>query len=110
QIWIESGREISSVENVSAFNFSKHNSKQTKNILDVRSKSEHSSESLEKSLNIPLPELSYSIDEVSFTDKFYIHCKGGYRSMIAASLLLSKGLSNIVNITGGFDEIKRFQS
>jgi rhodanese-related sulfurtransferase len=110
QNWIESGKEISTVENVSAFNFSKHNSKQTKNILDVRSKSEHSSESLEKSLNIPLPELSYSIDEVSFTDRFYIHCKGGYRSMIAASLLLSKGLSNIVNITGGFDEIKRFQS
>ena len=110
QNWIESGKEISSVENESAFNFSKHNSKQTKNILDVRSKSEHSSESLEKSLNIPLPELSYSIDEVSFTDRFYIHCKGGYRSMIAASLLLSKGVSNIVNIAGGFDEIKRFQS
>jgi rhodanese-related sulfurtransferase len=110
QNWIESGKEISTVENESAFNFSKHNSKQTKNILDVRTKSEHSSESLEKSLNIPLPELSYSLDEVSFTDRVYIHCKGGYRSMIAASLLLSKGVSNIVNITGGFDEIKRFQS
>jgi rhodanese-related sulfurtransferase len=110
QNWIESGREISSVENISALNFTKNDSNQTKNILDVRSKSEHSSESLEKSLNIPLPELSYSINKVNFTDRFYIHCKGGYRSMIAASLLLSKGVSNIVNIEGGFDEIKRFQS
>jgi rhodanese-related sulfurtransferase len=110
QNWIKSGKEISSVENVSAFNFSKHNSKQTKNILDVRSKSEHSTESLEKSLNIPLPELIYSIDKVNFTDRFYIHCKGGYRSMIAASLLLSKGVLNIVNIAGGFDEIKKSQA
>ena len=107
QIWIESGREISSVENVSAFNFSKHNSKQTKNILDVRSKSEHSSESLKKSLNIPLPELSYSIDEVNFTDRFYVHCKGGYRSMIAASLLKKNGIHNFYDVKGGYNSIKK---
>ena len=84
--------------------------KQTGNILDVRSKSEHSSESLKNSLNIPLPELSYSLDKFNFEDKFYIHCKGGYRSMIAASIMLANGISKFANIPGGFDEIKKFQA
>ena len=76
----------------------------------MRSKSEYSSESLEKSLNIPLPELIHSLNKVNFNDKFYVHCKGGYRSMIAASILLSKGISKFANIPGGFDEIKKFQA
>ena len=110
QNWIDSGKQITKVENEPALNFSDHNLKQIKNILDVRSKSEYSSESLEKSLNIPLPELIHSLNKVNFNDKFYVHCKGGYRSMIAASILLSKGISKFANIPGGFDEIKKFQA
>ena len=110
QNWIDSGKQITKVENEPATNFSDHNLKQIKNILDVRSKSEYSSESLEKSLNIPLPELIHSLNKVNFNDKFYVHCKGGYRSMIAASILLSKGISKFANIPGGFDEIKKFQA
>ena len=81
-----------------------------KDILDVRSKNEHKSESLLNSINIPLIDLSKSIDKVSFEKTFYVHCKGGYRSMIAASILLANGISNFSNIAGGYDKIKNYNS
>ena len=106
--WIKNGGKISKVLNESASKFSTVDN--NKDILDVRSKNEHKSESLLNSLNIPLIDLSKSIDRVSFEKTFYVHCKGGYRSMIAASILLANGISNFSNIPGGFDKIKNYNS
>ena len=106
--WIKNGGKISKVLNESASKFSTLNN--NKDILDVRSKNEHKSESLLNSLNIPLIDLSKSIDRVSFEKTFYVHCKGGYRSMIAASILLANGISNFSNIPGGYDKIKNYNS
>ena len=106
--WIKSGGIISKVLNESASKFSTVNN--NKDILDVRSKNEHKSESLLNSINIPLIDLSKSIDKVSFEKTFYVHCKGGYRSMIAASILLANGISNFINIPGGYDKIKKYNS
>ena len=94
--WIKNGGLISKVFNESASKFS--TSDNNKDILDVRSENEHKSESLQNSLNIPLINLSKSIEKISFEEKFYVHCKGGYRSMIASSILLAKGISNFSNI------------
>ena len=106
--WIKSGGVISKVLNESASKFSTLDN--NKDILDVRSKNEHKSESLLNSINIPLIDLSKSIDKVSFEKTFYVHCKGGYRSMIAASILLANGISNFLNIPGGYDKIKKYNS
>ncbi len=106
--WIKNGGKISKVLNESASKFSTIDN--NKDILDVRSKNEHKSESLLNSLNIPLIDLSKSIDKVSFEKTFYVHCKGGYRSMIAASILLANGISNFSNIPGGYDKIKNYNS
>ena len=104
--WIKNGGLISKVFNESASKFS--TSDNNKDILDVRSENEHKSESLQNSLNIPLINLSKSIEKISFEEKFYVHCKGGYRSMIASSILLAKGISNFSNIPGGYDKIKDY--
>ena len=104
--WIKNGGKISKVLNESASKFSTLDN--NKNILDVRSKNEHKSESLLNSLNIPLIDLSKSIDKVSFKKTFYVHCKGGYRSMIAASILLANGISNFSNVPGGYEKIKKY--
>ena len=104
--WIKNGGMISKVFNESASKFS--TSDNNKDILDVRSENEHKSESLQNSLNIPLINLSKSIEKISFEEKFYVHCKGGYRSMIASSILLAKGISNFSNIPGGYDKIKDY--
>ena len=106
--WIKNGGKISKVLNESASKFSTVDN--NKYILDVRSKNEHKTESLLNSLNIPLIDLSKSIDRVSFEKTFYVHCKGGYRSMIAASILLANGISNFSNIPGGYDKIKNYNS
>ena len=106
--WIKNGGIINKVLNESASKFSTIDN--DKDILDVRSKNEHKSESLLNSLNIPLIDLSKSIDKVSFEKTFYVHCKGGYRSMIAASILLANGISNFSNIPGGYDKIKNYNS
>ena len=104
--WIKNGGIINKVLNESASKFSTIDN--NKDILDVRSKNEHKSESLLNSINIPLIDLSKSIDKVSFEKTFYVHCKGGYRSMIAASILLANGISNFSNIPGGYDKIKNY--
>ena len=106
--WIKNGGIINKVLNESASKFSTIDN--DKDILDVRSKNEHKSESLLNSINIPLIDLSKSIDKVSFEKTFYVHCKGGYRSMIAASILLANGISNFSNIPGGYDKIKNYNS
>ena len=102
--WIKNGGMISKVFNESASKFSTCDN--NKDILDVRSKNEYKSESLQNSINIPLINLSESIDKIFFEEKFYVHCKGGYRSMIASSILLANGISNFSNIPGGYDKIK----
>ncbi len=107
--WIKFGGSIATIENRQASEFTDIKSIK-ENILDVRSNAEHKSECFNNSLNIPLPELRSSLNKINFKNKFYIHCKGGYRSMIAASILLSKGISEFANIPGGFDKIKKFQS
>jgi hydroxyacylglutathione hydrolase len=106
--WIKNGGIVSKVLNESASKFSTIDN--NKDILDVRSKNEHKSESLLNSINIPLIDLNKSIDKVSFEKTFYVHCKGGYRSMIAASILLANGISNFSNIPGGYDKIKNYNS
>ena len=106
--WIKNGGIISKVFNESASKFSTCDN--NKDILDVRSENEHKSESLQNSLNIPLINLNKSIEKISFEEKFYVHCRGGYRSMIASSILLAKGISNFSNIPGGYDKIKDYNS
>ncbi|GIS00208.1 MAG: hypothetical protein CM15mP102_10280 [Flavobacteriales bacterium] len=58
-----------------------------------------------KIIKHPLIDLKDKIQSIDDNDKLYIHCKGGYRSMIACSILNSRSIKNIVNIKGGFDKI-----
>jgi rhodanese-related sulfurtransferase len=103
--WIEANKNIKSIENIDPKDFATLYSQNDLNILDVRTQSENNISSIRESLNIPLINLKDSIESINEKDKLYIHCKGGYRSMIACSILNSKSKTNIVNIKGGFDKI-----
>jgi len=77
-------------------------------ILDVRRQTEYANGHLEDALNIPLDTMTDVVNIAGFEDtqNIYIHCAGGYRSVIAASMLKKQGIHNLRNIVGGWDKIK----
>ena len=103
--WIELKKQTNSIENIKAQDFMSLNSKFDINILDVRSQNEYLSGSVDGSLNIPLINLTDNLDKLNSNKRSSIYCKGGYRSMIASSILNSKGINDITNIIGGYDSI-----
>ena len=106
--WIESNKKTSSIENIKAQDFIILNSKFDLDILDVRSQNEYISGSVNGSLNIPLVNLKDNLIKVNSNSRSYIYCKGGYRSMIASSILYSNGIKGITNIIGGYDNISLY--
>ncbi len=72
------------------------------NLLDVRRESEYNSQHLEGADNFPLDFIHSNISSLDKSKQYFIHCAGGYRSVIAASILKSRGYNHIVNIRGGF--------
>lgn len=75
-------------------------------VLDVRETSEHGAGVLENSVRIPLGQLTDRTGELERDKLLVVHCKGGYRSSIATSLLRRSGFRDIANLTGGFDAWK----
>ena len=76
-------------------------------VKDVRKPTEYTAEHVDEAMNIPLANLSNHMVEFSKTDTNYVHCAGGYRSMIACSILKSRGFDNIVDVEGGFEAISK---
>ena len=72
-------------------------------VLDVREAAERAAGFLEGSLHIPLGQLPDRAAELLDDGMWFVHCKGGYRSSIAASLLMRRGLEDVANVIGGFD-------
>jgi glyoxylase-like metal-dependent hydrolase (beta-lactamase superfamily II)/rhodanese-related sulfurtransferase len=76
-------------------------------IFDVRKESEFTAEHIEGANSTPLDSINDHIAEFPKEAEFYVHCAGGYRSVIAASILKARGYHNIINILGGFASIKK---
>ena len=103
--WEKDGNSVSSLETIKSKNFIDILKLNKINILDVRKESEFSSKHIEGATNIPLRLLSSRFQEVKVDENLYVHCAGGYRSVIAISILRKKGYSGMINITEGFNEI-----
>ncbi|MFD1629421.1 MBL fold metallo-hydrolase [Pseudopedobacter beijingensis] len=106
QTWLASGKEIDTVEEVNAVELGTLSSEQKLEILDVRKPGEYEAEHIEGVENKPLDFINDWTSEINKTDKYYLHCAGGYRSMITASILKARGFDHLVNIKGGFAAIK----
>lgn len=104
--WKAAGKETDTVESISAEVF-KDNLKNDIPVFDVRKESEFSAEHVENSNLTPLDFLNDHLTEFPEKETFYVHCAGGYRSMIAASILKSRGIHNLVDVAGGFAAIKK---
>jgi len=80
-------------------------------VLDVRKELEYDDNHIKDALNIPLDSLTDPASMIDLEDhlNIYVHCAGGYRSVIASSLLKRQGIHNIRNVAGGFEKIKTFE-
>ena len=106
--WENSGREIDdTLDSISAEVFAERVKKEKINILDVRKKSEYESNHLENVQHFALDYINENMNEIDKEKSYYIHCAGGYRSVIAASILKARGFKNLVDVAGGFGAIKK---
>jgi glyoxylase-like metal-dependent hydrolase (beta-lactamase superfamily II) len=105
--WVNAGKETDSIVSITAADFaSKFKEAEGKLIVkDVRKPTEYSAEHVDEAMNIPLANLSKNMAEFSKTETNYVHCAGGYRSMIAVSILKSRGFDNLIDVEGGFKAI-----
>ncbi len=107
EAWKKSGKEIDSLKSITAETFKTEYETKNIQVLDVRKPGEYSAEHLEK---VEHKALDYINDWTNTIDKqkeYYIHCAGGYRSVIAASILKARGFHKLVDVAGGFAAIKK---
>ena len=104
--WLKAGKDVDIIASVTAEKIEQVAEKQQAEIFDVRKESEYDAEHLEGAENTPLDVLNEHLASFPDDKTFYIHCAGGYRSVIAASILKSRGIHNLADIKGGFDALK----
>ena len=102
--WKKNGKTIDTVEGIDVESFKPLAENST--IFDVRKPGEYLSEHLVNANSTPLDFLNNHMSEFPSKGNFYIHCAGGYRSMIAASILKSRGIHNLIDVRGGLSAIK----
>jgi len=106
EAWQKAGKEIDTLDSISAEKFANRAKASDINILDVRKDGEYKSSHLENAQHLSLDFINDKMNEVSKDKTYYIHCAGGYRSVIAASILKARGFNNLIDIAGGFGAIK----
>jgi len=107
QSWIDAGKETDHIDSVSAADFEGiYQHDQDIHVLDVRKPGEYEAEHLDFSLPRPLDYINDWTTEINKDQTYYIHCAGGYRSMIAASILKARGVEEVIDIAGGYGAIK----
>ena len=107
--WVEAGNEVDVVNRITAEQFSHQVKIGADIILDVRKENEFMSGHIEDASNKPLASINDWIKDINPDKHFYLHCAGGFRSMMAASILKARGLRNFSEIGGGFNAILKTQ-
>lgn len=104
--WKEAGKDTDTIQSIDINEFSDRYKNQNINVIDVRKPGEYAAGHLIKTQNRPLDQLNQHMEEFSSDQPEYIHCAGGYRSVIAASILKSRGYNHVINVEEGFAGIK----
>lgn len=105
--WKAANKEVDSITSISVQQLAEAQKANPEiNILDVRKGSEHLSEHIVGATNAPLDYINESMLKVDKNKTYYVHCAGGYRSMIFTSILRARGYNNLIDVDGGFKAIK----
>ena len=109
EAWQKEGREVDTIETIDAAAFAeKHNDKMS--VLDVRKPGEFSANHVENAQNFPLDFINKNMSEIDKNTEYFMHCRSGYRSTVAASILKARGFSKLVNVQDKFDKISTLVS
>ena len=104
--WTKEGREVDAIETIDVAEFEKrYKANPEMQVMDVRKPGEWEAESVTGAQNIPLDYINDNMSEIKKDQTYYMHCRSGYRSTVAASILKARGFENLVNIHGAFDDI-----
>jgi len=107
EAWKKAGKEVDTIKSITVQELAEIVKKNPNaHILDVRKKSEYDSEHVIEAENAPLDFINDSLAHINKKEKYYVHCAGGYRSMIFVSTLRARGFDNLVDVKGGFKEMK----
>ena len=106
EAWKKEGKQLDAVEGIETTELKSRMEANELEIFDVRKPGEFLSEHIPNAHNTPLDFINEHMAEFPSKNPFYVHCAGGYRSMIAASILKSRGIHNLIDIKGGFAKIK----
>ena len=103
--WLEAGKQADVVDRIPAEDFAREVKIGEDKIIDIRKDTEYAAEHIAEAYNRPLASINEWIKDINTDEHFFIHCLGGYRSMIAASILQSRGYRNFTEIAGGYKAI-----
>ena len=106
EAWKSSGKEYDMISGVNAKDLEKLVKQEKVPVFDVRKENEYLSGHISSAQNTPLDFLNDFLDLFPKKNPFFIHCAGGYRSVIAASILKKRGIHNLIDVQGGFKKIK----
>ncbi len=106
EAWKSSGKEYDMISGVNAKDLEKIVKQEKVPVFDVRKENEYLSGHISFAQNTPLDYLNDYLDRFPKNNPFFIHCAGGYRSVIAASILKKRGIHNLIDVQGGFKKIK----
>jgi hydroxyacylglutathione hydrolase len=106
-VWKNAGKEIDTVNRINAEQFNTEVKIGESKIIDIRKATEYSAEHVEESYCKPLADINDWIKDINPNEHFFMHCAGGYRSMIAASILQARGFRNFSEIEGGYNAISK---
>jgi glyoxylase-like metal-dependent hydrolase (beta-lactamase superfamily II)/rhodanese-related sulfurtransferase len=107
EAWIAAGKEVDKVKRISAGQFASEVKIGESKVIDVRKETEYAAEHIDESFSKPLAYINDWIKDINPSEHFYMHCQGGYRSMIAASILQARGYRNFTEVEGGFAAIAK---
>jgi len=106
EAWKNAAKEYDTITSVTAETFKAAVKNEKAAVFDVRKESEYVSEKVIDANNTPLSFINNHLSEFPSEENFYVHCAGGYRSVIAASILKSRGIHNLIDVKGGFKAMK----
>jgi glyoxylase-like metal-dependent hydrolase (beta-lactamase superfamily II)/rhodanese-related sulfurtransferase len=105
--WIDAGKETDTINRITPAQFASKYKPGESKVVDIRKETEYAAEHINEAYSKPLAYINDWIKDINPDEHFFMHCAGGYRSMIAASILQARGYRNFTEVEGGFNAIAK---